>query len=300
MKQILKIGIIALIAVLAGAFALNRFQRYHHSRIDQVKELERRYWQEQTDQLEGQLARLEEEIEKLQVSEQTRTKVTEVFKEEPLKLMFAEGELTLEKTVFQLVTFFAYLDQQEYVKAHAPGGGSHQIFRQALDKLLQHPPMYNEELANLDNLNRNLSHFEAVLGKDAVRFFSDVFNNETELLEPLLNAYDSWSQLCESHSNSVLTCPRLPQLYDYASFFLGTFAGRNYLFESNPKLRVLLTYYSVLILDRAIDEQLNPNGLDIRQHILSALRAVDLQKDLVGMEVYQSKLKLLARKYRLI
>jgi hypothetical protein len=53
-------------------------------------------------------------------------------------------------------------------------------------------------------------------------------------------------------------------------------------------------------VDRALDEQNNPNGIDIREHILSALRAISLQKDLVGLEGYQEKLKLLARKYQLI
>ena len=300
MKRILQIGILILMVLIVGGFALHRFEQYHRSRIDQVKALERRYWKEQNKQLEAQLDKLEQEIKNLKVSTKTREKVSEVFKEDPQKLMFPAGEPTLEKAVYRLVTFFSYLDQQEYVKARELTGGSQQAFRQAIEALLKNPPLYSAELANLENLTNNLEHFQAVLGKPATGLFKEIFANESELLEPVLHAFFYWIELCEDNPNNIIACPMLPQLYDYASFFLGTFAGRNYLFESNPKLRVLINYYSVLIIDRALDEQNNPNGIDIRQHILSSLRAISLQKDLVGLDSYQERLKLLARKYQLI
>ena len=300
MKRILQIGILVLVILIVGGFALHRFEQYHRNRINQVKALERRYWEEQNEQLEAQLDKLEQEIKNLKVSPKTLEKVSEVFKEDPQKLMFPEGEPTLEKSVYQLVTFFSYLDQQDYIKARQLSGGSQQAFRQAIETLLQAPPLFTAELANLENLTNNLKHFQAVLGEPSTDLFKEIFSNESELLEPMLHAFYHWIELCEDNPNNIIACPKLAQLYDYASFFLGTFAGRNYLFESNPKLRVLINYYSVLVIDRALDEQNNPNGIDIRQHILSSLRAISLQKDLVGLESYQEKLKLLARKYQLI
>ena len=289
-----------LVALIGIGFALHRFEQYHRSRINQIKEAERRYWQEKSERLEAQLGELEGEIKNLKVSKETRTKVSEVFKEDPQQLMFPKGEPTLEKTVFQLVTFFAYLDQQDYVKARKLEGGSQQAFRRALEKLLRNPPLFNGELADISSLNRNLKHFQTVLGEPAADLFSDIFSKENEILEPVLNAFFHWFQLCEQNPNNMLECPKLAELYDYASFFLGTYAGRNYLFESDPKLRVLLNYYSILIIDRALDEQINPNGIDIRQHILSSLRAISLQKNLVGLDGYQETLKSLAKKYKLI
>lgn len=300
MKRILQIGILTLIGLITIGFALHRFERYHRTRIDQVKKMERLYWQEQTDKLEAQLANLEQEIKNLKVSEKTRAKVSEVFKEDPQNLMLPEGELTLEKAVYQLVTFFSYLDQQDYIKAHQLTGGSQQAFRQAIEALLASPPLYTAELANLTNLTRNLGHFQATLGDDSTRIFSEIFTNETELIEPVLHAFYYWIELCEDNPNNIIACPLLPQLYEYASFFLGTFAGRNYLFESNPKMRVLINYYSVLVIDQSLDQQNNPNGIDIRQHIQVAMREINLQKDLVDLDSYQEKLKLLARKYKLI
>ena len=300
MKRILQIGILILVVMIIGGFALHRFEQYHRNRIDQVKALERRYWKEQNKQLEAQLANLEQEIKNLKVSTKTREKVSQVFKEDPQKLMFQEDKPTLEKSVYQLVTFFSYLDQQKYIQVRQLNGGSQQAFRQAIEALLLNTPMFTAELANLENLTRNLEHFQSVLGEPTTDLFQEIFANETELLEPVLYAFYHWIELCEDNPNNIIACPKLPQLYEYASFFLGTFAGRNYLFESNPKMRVLINYYSVLIVDRALDEQNNPNGIDIRQHILSSLRALSLQKDLVGLDGYQEKLKLLAKKYQLI
>lgn len=300
MKRILQIGILTLIVLMAIGFGLHRFERYHRNQIDLVKAMERRYWKEQSDQLEAQLTKLEQDIQNLKVSSKTREKVSEVFKEDPLKLMFPEGDPTLEKSVYKLVTFFSYLDQQEYIKARQLPGGSHQAFRQAVELLLQNTPMFTAELANLENLTRNLNHFQSVLKKPATDLFREIFASETALVEPVLHAFYHWIELCEDNPNNIIACPLLPQLYEYASFFLGTFGGRNYLFESSPKLRVLINYYSILVVDHALDEQINPNGIDIRQHILSSMREINLQKDLVGLDGYQEKLKLLARKYQLI
>jgi hypothetical protein len=299
MKRILQIGILVLIFLMVGVFALHRFEEYHRSRINQVKAFERKYWMDQNKQLEEKIARLEGEIKNLKVSPGTRQKVSEVFKEEPRKLIFPEGEPTLEKTVYQLVTFFSYLDQQDYVKDRQLNGGSQQAFRQAIEALLEAPPLFTAELATLDSLTQNLNHFRTVLGEPATELFKEIFSNESELLETVLNAFYHWSDLCEENPNNIIACPTLPRLYDYASFFLGTFAGRNYLFECHPKLRALINYYSILIVDRALDAQNNPNGIDIRQHIRSSLRSIRMQKDLVGLDGYLETLKSLAKKYQL-
>lgn len=299
MKRILQIGILVLILLMVGGFALHRFETYHRSRIDQVRAFERKYWMDQNEQLEEQITRLEGEIENLKVSPRTRQKVSEVFKADPQKLLLPEGEPSLEKSVYQLVTFFSYLDQQDYIQDRQLAGGSQQAFRQAIESLLETTPLFTGELATLDSLTQNLNHFQTVLGEPAAELFEEIFSKESELLEAVLLAFFHWIVLCEKNPNNIIACPTLSQLYDYASFFLGTFAGRNYLFESHPKLRVLISYYSILIVDRALDEQNNPNGIDIRPHIQSSLQAIRLQKDLVGLDGYREKLKSLAKKYQL-
>jgi hypothetical protein len=60
-----------------------------------------------------------------------------------------------------------------------------------------------------------------------------------------------------------------------------------------------MNYYCILIVDRALDAQNNPNGIDIRQHIRSCLQSIRIQKELVGLEGYLETLKSLAEKYQL-
>jgi hypothetical protein len=61
----------------------------------------------------------------------------------------------------------------------------------------------------------------------------------------------------------------------------------------------LTIYYSVRILDKANDEQLNSGGLDIRPHIKSLLNDFQTQTGLIHQKQYISELEKLADKYKL-
>ena len=93
--------------------------------------------------------------------------------------------------------------------------------------------------------------------------------------------------------------PSLKVLYKYSGFFLNTLAGRNYLLRRVPKIRVLATYYCVLILDKANDAKLNPNGIDIRPHIKLLLTDISNQSGFINKDQYLSELDQLDRKYQL-
>ena len=93
--------------------------------------------------------------------------------------------------------------------------------------------------------------------------------------------------------------PTLKTLYTYSGFFLNTLAGKSYLLRRNSKIRLLTTYYSVLILDRANDEQLNPVGIDIRPYIEFLLNDLQNQIGLIHQKQYLSELEKLADKYKL-
>ena len=93
--------------------------------------------------------------------------------------------------------------------------------------------------------------------------------------------------------------PTLKTLYTYSAFFLNTLAGKSYLLRRNSKIRLLTTYYSVLILDRANDEQLNPAGIDIRPHIEFLVNDLQSQIGLINQKQYLSELLQLAEKYKM-
>ena len=87
-------------------------------------------------------------------------------------------------------------------------------------------------------------------------------------------------------------------MYEYSAFFLNTLAGRSYLLRRDSKIRILTGYYSVLILDRANEEQLNSGGLDIRPSIKSLLSDLQTQTGLIHQKEYIAELEKLADKYK--
>ncbi len=64
-------------------------------------------------------------------------------------------------------------------------------------------------------------------------------------------------------------------------------------------MRILTTYYCVLMLDKANDSLLNANGIDIRPHLTLLVSEVSNQTGLMNKEQYLSELEKLNEKYQL-
>ena len=93
--------------------------------------------------------------------------------------------------------------------------------------------------------------------------------------------------------------PSAEVMYEYASFFLNTLSGKSYLLRRDSKVRILTSYYCVLILDMANDETLNKYGIDIRPYIDSTIQDMNNQKRLVYRRPYLETLAGLKKKYGL-
>jgi hypothetical protein len=94
-------------------------------------------------------------------------------------------------------------------------------------------------------------------------------------------------------------CPSMGLLYEYAGFFMNTMAGRSYLLRRDSRIRILTTYYCVLILDKANEQILNHNGIDIRPHIDFSINDISNQKNLIYRKQYLTKLQSLKEKYKM-
>jgi hypothetical protein len=57
--------------------------------------------------------------------------------------------------------------------------------------------------------------------------------------------------------------------YQYAGFFLNTIGGRAYLFRRSLGLRLLISYYCILIIHEADKEGRNTYGIDVLPTILA-------------------------------
>ena len=86
-------------------------------------------------------------------------------------------------------------------------------------------------------------------------------------------------------------------MYEYAGYLLNTLGGRSYMLRRSPQVRALTTYYCVLILDKANDQELNSRGIDIRPYIKSSLLEIKNLIGLIHQKDYITKLSELSLKY---
>lgn len=172
----------------------------------------------------------------------------------------------------RIEAFFNRLDQRDYLRQRAPAGGSQAFFQGMLDRLLVNPPVVSGETDDISVLLRNTAHFYRVLGAKDLWLLKEILTNERAELERIMALFYQWSLIAPDCPNDDLDFHLpLPAAYEYAGFFLNTLGGRSYLFRRAATARLLVTYYSVLILDRANEAGINRHGLDIRYGINNLL-----------------------------
>ena len=297
MDKVIKVGIVVAIVAIVAYFGYSLFSSWHKESIETAKRHERVEWEKRTKELMEKVSGLEEELTSVKGESIPEGKLKEVFGPDT-PLVKEEEPLTFEEIDQQVKAFFTYLDEQDYVQAYQFKGGTYQQFQLVLKKISANPPSITDETASLYNLYRNMAHFFRVMGKKRVNLTRDVLQNEDEILESALQTFYLWA-IDETADREKTGQPTLKTLYTYSAFFLNTLAGKSYLLRRNSKIRLLTTYYSVLILDRANDEQLNPAGIDIRPHIEFLVNDLQSQIGLINQKQYLSELLQLADKYKM-
>ena len=297
MDRVIKAVIVVAIVAVGAYFGYILFSSWHKDSLETAKRDERVEWEKRTKELMEKVTGLEDELASVKGESIPQQKLKEVFGSEST----ATGEeepLSFEEIEQQIKAFFSYLDEQDYVRAYELKGGTYEQFKLILKNMSTNPPLISDETASLYNLYRNMAHFFRVLGKKRVNLVKDILQNEGEILESAMQTFYLWATY-EAGNGEKTGQPTLKTLYTYSGFFLNTLAGRSYLMRRDSKVRILTTYYSVLILDKANDEQLNPGGLDIRPHIEFLLNDLQTQIGLIHQKQYLAEVKQLADKYKL-
>ncbi len=297
MDRVIKVGIVVAIVGIVAYFGYSLFSSWHKESLETAKRHERVEWEKRTKELMEKVTGLEEELTSVKGESIPERKLKEVFGPDAA-IVKEEEPLSYEEIEQQIRAFFTYLDEQDYVQAYQFKGGTYQQFQLVLQKISANPPSITEETSSLYNLYRNMAHFFRVMGKKRVNLTRDVLQNEGEILESAMQTFYLWAT-DETADRQKTGQPTLKTLYTYSGFFLNTLGGKSYLLRRNSKIRLLTTYYSVLILDRANDEQLNPAGIDIRPHIEFLLNDLQNQIGFIHQKQYLSELRQLADKYNL-
>ena len=296
-EKFLKIAIVIVLVAIAAYFGWRLFGSWQKESIETARKDERVEWEKRTKELMEKLTGLEEELASIKGENIPKQKLKEVFGPET-DIRPEVATPSFQDLEQQIKAFFTYLDEQEYVQAYEFKGGTYIQFQQALKKLSTNPPNVTGETASLYNLYRNMAHFFRVLGKKRLYLVRDILQNEAEILESVMQTFYLW--LTDQTADEVKSGrPSLNEMYAYSGFFLNTLAGKSYLLRRDSKIRLLTTYYSILILDRANDENLNSTGIDIRPHIEFLTKDLQSQIGMIHQKQYLRQLEQLADKYKL-
>ncbi|MFW2366997.1 MAG: hypothetical protein ACN4GW_11310 [Desulforhopalus sp.] len=178
-----------------------------------------------------------------------------------------EPEKEFQYLTDQLNAFYEHLDQQPYMQAFKLEEPSRTHFSKLIQKVLDNPPVVTRETDDLFTLLKNTAHFFRILGKNNIVVLKGILDREKDSFEDILQTFYTLTlhpeYLQEEYS---ITLP-FDSIYDYAGFFLNTMGGRLYLFRRDSTSRMVVSYYAILVVDRAGEEGSADHGIDLRPAI---------------------------------
>jgi len=203
------------------------------------------------------------------------------------------------QTADKMLLFFEHLDRQDYIRGYVSTGSTLDHFRGIIKKLIANPPVVVRETDDLFAILNNMAHFFRILGPKDLLLIKDVFIHEHELIEPTMALFYKWSEIGPQCQDVDLDIDLpLAGLYEYAGYFINTLGGQSYLFRREPYLRLLIRYYSLLIIDRANSVDANRYGIDIRYTLDSLISEIQENADLIDRQSYLENLIRLQEKYQ--
>ncbi|HJO62398.1 MAG TPA: hypothetical protein QF571_06175 [Desulfobacterales bacterium] len=293
---------IIIIIIISGAilfFGFHRIRIWNRTKIEKTVNTERAVCLEKIGELEEKISNLEEVVSQQKEALVPKEKLGDAFGEESPAVSSLKKNIPCLEMMYQITSFTTYLDSREYLTFYKIEEGTYNLFQKLIEKLSAHPPVVSYEMDDLFTLIRNVTHFYRVIGRKRIRLINDILKNESEIIESVMATFFAWffnGTNCKTKLNAP---PSLDILYKYAGFFLNTLGGRSYLLRRDSKVRVLTSYYSILVLDRANDETQNPYGIDFRPYIVFSFYDISSLKGLLYQKEYLAELKGLMEKYQM-
>ena len=190
----------------------------------------------------------------------------------------------------KLHDFCQHVDQQDYLPRFSLNEPAQARFIALADKLLANPPVVARETDDLYTILRNSAHIFRVIGKDNTLLLKTVLDRERDQTEEVASDLYLWLSAEGCQEALLPFSPPLAKVYEYAGFLLNTLGGRSYLFRRDARTRLLITYYAVLIIDRANAQGLNRYGIDINQPVTQLISEIEASTQLAHKETYLERL----------
>ncbi len=298
MNRTIKILVIALIVAMVLFMVFTQFRKWHRSTLNQAVTNEKAICEKEIQALQDELTAIQNEVAKLKDTEEYEQRLSEIFGEKSDYLAFGDS-ISCNDLALQVRTFLNYMDRQEYMASYKQRGGSQRLISDVTQVLETSPPMLSGELEDLVRLIQNVTHFYRFLGKERLNIVKNLLKTETDIIETVMAIFYGYMTSGNRCPDKIIQFPTEDTRYRYAAYFLNTLAGRSYLLRRDSKIRVLVSYYAVLTIDRANDAMLNFQGTDIRPFIDYSFYEIANQKGLIYRGQYLEKLAELRKKYAL-
>ncbi|HHO77241.1 MAG TPA: hypothetical protein ENN05_12555 [Deltaproteobacteria bacterium] len=204
------------------------------------------------------------------------------------KIKKVEKERDFDAIKLELIEICRELDTKDYIKAYDLKQGTFNKFSEVLEKLAYNPPVVSGETNDLYTLLSNAAHFYRRASKEDIGLVKDILDHEHDRIEILMAVVYDYLVTGSRERRLMIN---IGQLYEYAGFFLNTLGGKAYLYRRDYATRTLTQYYSVLILDQANKEKMNPYGIDIMPHVRLLRQELEGYRGLVGADSYLAVLQ---------
>jgi len=209
-----------------------------------------------------------------------------------------DGNSSPRALVAQLNGFYKHLDKQQYMQQFNLPEPSKVYFSKLIQKLLDNPPVVNRETDDLFTLLKNTAHFFRILGKDNIMVLKGILDREKKSFETILQSFYELTDNPEILKREYGIIIPDGALHDYAAFFLNTMGGRLYLFRRDSLSRLAVSYYSILVVDKAITDGNGRHGIDLHPAIDSLIDELENGGDRLQLkDIYLNKLYDLQQKY---
>lgn len=299
MDRSIKILVTVLIVGIVGFLGYSQVKRWHQSSLREVLEKESADCEERLASLREEMLKVVEEMKQLNEigTGAYEQRLSEIFGEDSDRLSFGEN-ISCKDLELQVRTFIDYLSRQDYMDPYKGKGGVQKLIREINTSLSKSPPMLSGEMEDLISLIRNVTHLYRQLGKERIAVVKNILKNESDIIETVIAIFYNYISSSNRCRDLIISAPSQEVLYRYAGYFLNTLSGRSCLLRRDFNIRVLATYYSVLIIDKANDNMLNSYGIDIRPFIDYSFYEVSSQRGLIYQRQYLKKLNELKKKYQ--
>lgn len=193
--------------------------------------------------------------------------------------------------------FFESVDSQPYFRRYKAEKDAYTHVTQIMKRLAAQPPEPAGEGINPTALLTNIYFFSRALQRKDLLLIKEIMANERDALEFDLETFYRWLMLGSACPNSDNVRPSFDVVYRYAGFFLNTTGGRSCLFRRPLRLRLLTSYYCVLILYQADRLGKNSYGLDVLPYIQPLKDELRHHPELEFQDAYMSTLDRIGNYY---